>query len=208
MARRVAAVLVGLLAAAGAAFLLLRDDGGEDYSLGVMTTRGRPFEMPVPEQLFTPGSPKTTGEALLIAEREGIRLVRMPREDGSSCWGTSEHRSGEWQLTNYICETKFNRFPDPTSPVLVLSRGGIIPGTQLRTFEAFNGVAAGRRQARRRGRRTGSPRADDGRPWQRVLRRRAGPRQGDRRARRRRPGHLAERSSAAARRVRSSSLVQ
>ena len=34
------------------------------------------------------------------------------------------------------------RFPDRTSPVLVLSRGGIIPGTQLRTFEAFNGLAA------------------------------------------------------------------
>jgi hypothetical protein len=132
---------VGLIAT-GAAFLLLRNDGGEDYSLGVMSTRGWPFEMPVPEQLFTPGSPKTTGEALLIAERKGIRLVRMPREDGSSCWGTSEHRSGEWQLTNYVCETQFNRFPDPTSPVLVLSRGGIIPGTQLRTFEAFNGLAA------------------------------------------------------------------
>jgi hypothetical protein len=26
--------------------------------------------------------------------------------------------------------------------VLVLSRGGIVPGTQLRTFEAFNGIAA------------------------------------------------------------------
>ena len=132
---------VGLIAT-GAAILLLRDDGGEDYSLGVMSTRGRPFEMAVPEQLFTPGSPKTTGEALLIAERKGIRLIRMPREDGSSCWGTSEHRSGEWQLTNYVCETQFNRFPDRTSPVLVLSRGGIIPGTQLRTFEAFNGLAA------------------------------------------------------------------
>lgn len=145
MSRRtlvVAALAAVVLIAAGAAVLLLRDDGGEDYSLGVMSTRGRPFEMPVPEQLFTPGSPKTTGEALLIAEQEGIRLVRMPREDGSSCWGTSEHRSGEWQLTNYVCETQFNRFPDPTSPVLVLSRGGIIPGTQLRTFEAFDGLAA------------------------------------------------------------------
>ena len=145
MSRRtlvVAALAVVVLAAAGAAVLLLRDDGGEDYSLGVMSTRGRPFQMPVPEQLFTPGSPKTTGEALLIAERDGIRLVRMPREDGSSCWGTSEHRSGEWQLTNYVCETQFNRFPDPTSPVLVLSRGGIIPGTRLRTFEGFTGLAA------------------------------------------------------------------
>ena len=144
MSRRtlvVAAVAAVVLIAAGAA-LLLRDNGGEDYSLGVMSTRGRPFEMPVPEQLFTPGSPKTTGEALLLAEREGIRLVRMPREDGSSCWGTSEQRSGEWQLTNYVCETQFNRFPDPTGPVLVLSRGGIIPGTQLRTFEGFNGLAA------------------------------------------------------------------
>ena len=64
----------------------------------------------------------------------------MPREDGSSCWGTSEHRSGEWQLTNYVCETQFNRFPDPTSPVLVLSRGGFVPGTQLRTFEAFTAL--------------------------------------------------------------------
>ena len=145
MSRRtlvVAALSAVVLIAAGAAFLLLRDDGGEVYSLGVMSTRGRPFAMPVPEQLFMPGSPKTTGEALLIAEREGLRLVRMPREDGSSCWGTSEHRSGEWQLTNYVCETQFNRFPDPTSPVLVLSRGGFVPGTQLRTFEAFNGVAA------------------------------------------------------------------
>jgi hypothetical protein len=89
-----------------------------------------------------PGSPKTTGEALLIAEQEGIRFVRMPREDGSSCWGTSENRSGEWQLTNYVCETRFNRFPDPTSPVLVLSRAGFIPGTEFRTFEAFRGLAA------------------------------------------------------------------
>jgi hypothetical protein len=136
-----ALAVVGLIAA-GAAFLVLRDGGDKDYSLGVMSTEGRPFEMAVPEQLFTPGSPKTTGEALLIAEQEGIRLVRMPREDGSSCWGTSEHRSGEWQLTNYVCETQFNRFPDPTSPVLVLSRSGFVPGTELRTFEAFNGVAA------------------------------------------------------------------
>ncbi|HEV2903117.1 MAG TPA: hypothetical protein VGW30_07620 [Gaiellaceae bacterium] len=131
-----------VLIAAGAAFLLLRDSGEEDYSLGVMSTRGRPFEMPVPEQLFTPGSPKTTGEAFLIAEREGIRLVRLPREDGSSCWGTSERRSGEWQLTNFVCETQFNRFPDPTGPVLVLSRGGFIPGTQFRTYESFHGLAA------------------------------------------------------------------
>ncbi len=94
-----AALAVVVLIAAGAAFLVLRDGGDKDYSLGVMSTEGRPFEMAVPEQLFTPGSPKTTGEALLIAERSGIRLVRMPREDGSSCWGTSEHRSGEWQLT-------------------------------------------------------------------------------------------------------------
>ena len=137
-----AAIAVVVLIAAGAAFLVLRDGGDKDYSLGVMSTEGRPFEMAVPEQLFTPGSPKTTGEALLIAEQEGIRLVRMPREDGSSCWGTSEHRSGEWQLTNYVCETQFNRFPDPTSPVLVLSRSGFIPGTELRTFEAFHGVAA------------------------------------------------------------------
>ena len=145
MSRRtlvVAALAAVVFVAAGAAVLLLRDDSGEDYSLGVMSTRGRPFEMPVPQQLFTPGSPKTTGEALLIADREGIRLVRMPREDRSSCWGTSEHRSGEWQLTNYVCETQFNRFPDPTGPVLVLSRGGIIPGTQFRTFEAFHGLAA------------------------------------------------------------------
>lgn len=145
MSRRtlvVAALAALVVVAAGAAFLLLRDDGGEDYSLGVMSSRGRSFAMPVPEQLFMPGSPKTTGEALLIADRKGIRLVRMPREDGSSCWGTSEHRSDEWQLTNYVCETQFNRFPDPTAPVLVLSRGGIIAGTQLRTFEGFNGLAA------------------------------------------------------------------
>ena len=45
-------------------------------------------------------------------------------------------------MTDYVCETQFNRFPDPTSPVLVLSRGGFIPGTQFRTFESFQGVAA------------------------------------------------------------------
>jgi hypothetical protein len=144
MSRRLAAVLaVAFLALAGAAaLLLLRDGDEEDSALARMSVRERPFEMPIPNQLGRPGSPQTTGEAFLIAERNGVRIVRLPREDGSSCWGTTDRRLGDWQLTFFSCETTFGRFPDPENPVLVLSQATFFPGTQLRVYESFQGVAA------------------------------------------------------------------
>jgi hypothetical protein len=144
MSRRPAAVLaVAFLALAGvAALLLLRNGDDEDSALARISVRERPLEMPIPNQLGRPGSPQTTGEAFLIAQRNGIRIVRLPREDGSSCWGTSDRRLGDWQLTNYSCETQFSRFPDPENPVMVLTQAGFFPGTQFRTYESFQGVAA------------------------------------------------------------------
>lgn len=144
MERRLVAVLILAVIALGvvAAFFLLRDGSDEDSGLGAMSTRGRPIEMAVPERLGRPNDPKLTGEEILIAERGGIRFLRLPREDGSSCWSTAEHRSGEWQLTNYGCETGFTRFPDPKQPVMVVGRLQIRPGTPLMSYDSFAGFAA------------------------------------------------------------------
>jgi hypothetical protein len=144
MSRRLAAVLaVAFLALAGvAAFLLLRNGDDENSALARMSVRERPFEMPIPNPLGRPGSPQPTGEAFLIAERDGLRIVRLPREDGSSCWATSDRRLGDWQVTNFNCETTFGRFPDPENPVMVIARGGFFPGTQWRSYDSFQGVAA------------------------------------------------------------------
>ena len=134
-----AVVLVGVLAA----FLVLRDgDDGSETALAAFSTRGRPIELAVPERYGAPNSPKFTGEAVLIGERGGLRFVRLPREDGSSCWATSERRSGEWQLTNYACETGFLRFPDPERPVIVVGRLTVLPGTQSMVYDSFAGFAA------------------------------------------------------------------
>lgn len=136
--------LVLLLMAGRAAFVLfvLRDGEPEDQPFARLSVRERPFQLPIPERLTQPGTPPLTGEVRLVTERKGMRFIRLPRRDGSSCWGTAERRSGEWTLTNYTCETQFQRFPDPKAPVLVLSRGGTLPGTQLRFYEAFDGLAA------------------------------------------------------------------
>jgi hypothetical protein len=130
-------IAVGVLAA----YLLLRD-GNDEAAYATMSAQEQPLEMPVPASLGLPSSPKTTGEAFFVAERDGIRIVRVPREDGSSCWGTSERRSNEWQLTSFICESQFGRFPDAESPVMLLARGGFLAGTDLMVYESFIGLAA------------------------------------------------------------------
>ncbi|HEX2496633.1 MAG TPA: hypothetical protein VHK46_07335 [Gaiellaceae bacterium] len=138
----VAAAVVTLIAVGVlAAYLLLRD-GNDEAAYATMSAQEQPFEMPVPASLGLPSSPKTTGEAFFVAERDGIRIVRVPREDGSSCWGTSERRSNEWQLTSFICESQFGRFPDAESPVMLLARGGFLAGTDLMVYESFIGLAA------------------------------------------------------------------
>ena len=144
MERRLAAALILAALAVGGlpAFLFVRDRGDDDDALARMSTPQRPFEMPIPNPLGAPNSPKPTGEAFFIAERNGVRLIRLPRKDGTSCWGTSDRRFGEWQLTYFSCETTFSRFPDPKAPVLLLSRGGFIPQTQFREYESFQGLAA------------------------------------------------------------------
>jgi hypothetical protein len=133
----VALIALGMLAA----YVLLRD-GDEERAYATISAQERPFEMPLPTTLGLPSSPKTTGEAFFLAEKDGIRIVRVPREDGSSCWGTSERRSNEWQLTSFICESQFGRFPDAESPVMLLARGGILSGTILMVYESFVGLAA------------------------------------------------------------------
>ena len=141
--RTIVALPVAALAALGvlAAFLLLRD-GDDETAFSSVSAREQAFELPVPQTLGLPSSPKTTGEAFYIAERDGIRIVRVPREDGSSCWGTSDRRSDEWQLTNYVCETQFRRFPDSEAPVVLLTRGGFLQGLELMVYESFIGLAA------------------------------------------------------------------
>jgi hypothetical protein len=133
----VALIALGMLAA----YLLLRD-GDDEAAYATISAQERAFEMPLPATLGLPSSPKTTGEAFFLAEKDGIRIVRVPREDGSSCWGTSERRSNEWQLTSFICESQFGRFPDAESPVMLLARGGILSGTILMVYESFVGLAA------------------------------------------------------------------
>lgn len=145
MERRLLAVLLVVVIALGglAAFLLLRDGNEEtDPALAAFSTRGRPIQIAVPERYGAPNSPKFTGEALLIGERDGIRFLRLPRVDGSSCWTTSERRFDEWQLTNYGCEFGFVRFPDPKRPLMIAARIQGVPGTQLINYESFAGFAA------------------------------------------------------------------
>lgn len=86
------------LVAAGGAFLLLRDSDEEDGAVATMSARQRPFELPLPERVGLPDSPLFSGEAFLIGERAGFRFLRLPREDGSSCFAKAELRSAEWQL--------------------------------------------------------------------------------------------------------------
>jgi hypothetical protein len=138
----VALAVVGLVAVGVlAAYLLLRD-GDAEPAYATISAQERPFEMPVPPTLGLPSSPKTTGEAFFLAEKDGIRIVRVPREDGSSCWGTSERRSNEWQLTSFMCDSQFGRFPDAETPVMLLARGGFLSGTTLMVYESFVGLAA------------------------------------------------------------------
>lgn len=144
MSRRTvfAAVGVAALIAAGVLAAFFIRDGDDEAAFATLSAQERPFEMPVPATLGLPSSPKTTGQAFFLAEKDGIRFVRLPREDGSSCWGTSERRSNEWQLTNFSCESQFGRFPDSESPVLLLARGGLLSGTNLMVYESFQGLAA------------------------------------------------------------------
>ncbi len=141
MSRRLAALLTVALLALGAfaAFLLLRDGGDDDAALARLSAPQRPIELAIPN-LGGPDSPEPTGEAFLIAARKGIRLVRLPRKDGSSCWGAYELRSGYWSLTNHRCEMNFQRFPDPKDPLRVL--GGYFDRGQLLEYESFYGLAA------------------------------------------------------------------
>jgi len=142
MQRRTAAVLLLLLILVGfvASFVLLRSSDQEDARLAAMSNRGRSIEVDVPERVG-PGA-KLDGRAILIAERGGVRFLRLPRVDGSSCWATSERRSGLWKLTEYGCETGFLRFPDPQRPVLVLGRLELASETGMVAYSSFGGFAA------------------------------------------------------------------
>jgi hypothetical protein len=138
----VALAVVALIALGTLAGYLLLRDGDDEPAYATISAQEQPFEMPLPATLGLPSSPKTTGEAFFLAEKDGIRIVRVPREDGSSCWGTSDRRSNEWQLTSFICESQFGRFPDAESPVMLLARGGFLSGTILMVYESFIGLAA------------------------------------------------------------------
>ena len=138
----VALAVVALIALCTLAGYLLLRDGDDEPAYATISAQEHPFEMPLPATLGLPSSPKTTGEAFFLAEKDGIRIVRVPREDGSSCWGTSDRRSNEWQLTSFICESQFGRFPDAESPVMLLARGGFLSGTILMVYESFIGLAA------------------------------------------------------------------
>jgi hypothetical protein len=130
------------LVVAGGAFLLLRDSDEEDGALATMSARERPVEIPLPERVGMPNGPLLTGEAFLIGERPGFRFLRLPREDGSSCFAKAEFRSEEWQLIDWTCETGFQRFPDREQPVMALSRLQILPGTQFIVYDTISGFAA------------------------------------------------------------------
>ena len=131
-----AAIVLGVLAA----FILLWDGGEEDQGLAAFSTRGRPIEMEIPENLGPWG--KVTGEAVLIAERGEIRFLRLPREDGSSCWATAEKRSGFWSIIGFSCEGDFLRFPDPKRPVIATGRITMDPVKRLMSYDRFVGFAA------------------------------------------------------------------
>jgi hypothetical protein len=147
MPRRLAAVLIvaslafGALLAAGLVFLL-RDSDDENGALATMSARERPVRIAVPERIGPPSSPRLTGEALLIGERAGFRFLRLPRDDGSSCFAYSEQRSGDWQLLGLNCETGFQRFPDPAQPVMTVSGLEVIPDTQIFVHNTVAGFAA------------------------------------------------------------------
>jgi hypothetical protein len=134
----VALAVVGLIALGVLAAFLIRD-GDDEAAFATLSAQERPFEMPVPASLGLPSSPKTTGQAFFLAEKDGIRFVRLPREDGSSCWGTSERRANEWQLTNFVCESQVGRFPGSEFPIMLLARGGVLYGTDLMVYESFLG---------------------------------------------------------------------
>jgi hypothetical protein len=131
-----AVIVLGVLAA----FLLLRDGDAEDRGLAAFSTRGTPIEMDIPENLGPWG--KVTGEAVLIAERGEIRFLRLPREDGSSCWATAEKRSGFWSIIGFSCEGDFLRFPDPKRPVIATGRVTMDPAKRLMSYDRFIGFAA------------------------------------------------------------------
>jgi hypothetical protein len=147
MPRRLAAVLIvaslafGTLLAAGLIFLL-RDSDDENGALATMSARERPVTIAVPERIGDPNGPLLTGEALLIGERAGFRFLRLPREDGSSCFAYSERRSGDWQLLGFNCETGFQRFPDPARPVMTVTGLEVIPNTQILVHNTVAGFAA------------------------------------------------------------------
>jgi hypothetical protein len=143
MPRRAAVALIVVLAlGATAAFFLFRDGDSVDESLGAFSNRGRPVVMSVPERVGPPSSSKLNGRAILIAERNGLRFLRLPRVDGSSCWSTAERRSGVWQLTNYVCDVGLGRFPDPAQPVRVVSQVEVLPDLALMVYRSFQGFAA------------------------------------------------------------------
>jgi hypothetical protein len=138
---QVAAGVALVVVAAGGLFLL-RSSDDEDAGLARLSAPQRPYKMPIPNPLGGPGSPEPTGEAFVIAERKGVRLVRMPRRDGTSCWGAHELRFGVWQLVTYNCETNFQRFPDPKEPIRVMGPFYWDAATQLRDYQSFRGLAA------------------------------------------------------------------
>lgn len=88
------------------------------------------------------GEAKPTGEVMLIAERAGLRFLRLPRTDGSSCWAIAERRSGLWKLISVNCETGFTRFPDPKQPVMTVGRLRISPLNQRMNYLSFAGFSA------------------------------------------------------------------
>jgi hypothetical protein len=142
MAGRVAVVLV-ILAAAGAlaAFFVLSSNGDDDPALSTISNRGRPIELEFAVRIGA-GEAKPTGEVMLLAERAGLRFLRLPRTDGSSCWAIAERRSGLWQLTSFNCETGFTRFPDREQPVMTVGRLQISPVNQRMNYLSFAGFAA------------------------------------------------------------------
>jgi hypothetical protein len=145
MKRLPAAVGIVALVGAGAlvaAFFMLRDSDKEDGALATMSARERPVVLPLPERVGLPNSPLLSGEAFLIGERAGLRFLRLPRRDGSSCFAKAEFRSEEWQLVDWSCEIGFQRFPDREQPVMTVTRFRILPGTPYVTYDTIAGFAA------------------------------------------------------------------
>lgn len=144
MTRRsqVAAVFVGVIALGVlAALFLLRSDDGDDAALSRMSNRGQTIEMEFGVRIGADEA-KPTGEVVLLAERGGLRFLRLPRTDGSSCWAIGERRSGLWQLTGFNCETGLTRFPDPEQPVMTVGRLLIQQVDGQLNYVSFAGFAA------------------------------------------------------------------